>query len=52
MSERRAPLMQQIGSVTIYTLPPLRHDRRATAQAERERRALAVLSRIREWTTE
>ena len=44
---RRAPPIEQSGRITAYTLPPLRRDRRAIDMAERERRALAVLSRIR-----
>lgn len=49
---RRAPPMQHEGSMTLYTLPPLRVDRRAVDMAERERRALAVmhlLARLREF---
>ena len=45
--QRRAPPIKQSGRITAYTLPPLRRDRRAIDMAERERRALAVLSRIR-----
>lgn len=45
MPDRRAPRIERLGSVTIYTLPPLRVDRRGIDMAERERRALVVLRR-------
>lgn len=52
MPDRRAPRIERLGSVTIYTLPPLRVDRRGIDMAERERRAMAVmhlLARLREF---